>query len=112
VHSYAPDGPSVSGKTLREGRRFTSGRPHHGVAHDRRPHHTGHTPRSSAHDDTIVLNLVGGQHLHFGPEPPTDGNPNWIKTVPGRNWFAALRLYGPTQEFFDRAWTPGDITKT
>jgi hypothetical protein len=55
---------------------------------------------------------VGGQHLHFGPEPPTDGNPNWIKTVPGRNWFAALRLYGPTQEFFDRAWTPGDITKT
>ena len=47
---------------------------------------------------------MGGQHLHFGPEPPTDGNPNWIKTVPGRNWFAALRLYGPTQEFFDRAW--------
>jgi len=33
---------------LREGRRFTSGRPHHGVAHDRRQHHTGHTLEPSA----------------------------------------------------------------
>jgi hypothetical protein len=49
---------------------------------------------------------------HTSSEAPENGSANWIKTVPGRGWFAALRLYGPTQAFFDRAWTPGDITKT
>ncbi|MFE5876420.1 DUF1254 domain-containing protein [Rhodococcus sp. NPDC056506] len=66
---------------------------------------------SIASNQNLTLNADGSADLHFGPEAPADGK-NWIKTVPGRGWFAALRLYGPTQAFFDRRWTPGDITRT
>lgn len=65
---------------------------------------------SIASNQNLTLNADGSADLHFGPDAPDDGK-NWIKTVPGRGWFAALRFYGPTQAFFDRRWTPGDITK-
>jgi hypothetical protein len=29
--------------------------------------------------------------------------------VPGKGWFAILRLYGPLEPWFDRTWIPGDI---
>ncbi len=47
VHSCAPDGPAVSAKTLRECRRFTSGRPDHDVAHDRRQPQTDRASRTT-----------------------------------------------------------------
>jgi hypothetical protein len=47
--------------------------------------------------------------LRFAPERRASGETNWIKTVPGHGWFAALLLQ--TQTFFDRAWLPGEITK-
>ena len=65
---------------------------------------------SIASNAGVDLNPDGSADLHIGPNPP-DGAKNWIQTVPGRGWFAALRLYGPTQDFFDRTWTPGDITR-
>ncbi len=34
-----------------------------------------------------------------------------MKTVPGKGWFAIIRLYGPEQAFFDRSWIPGDFEK-
>jgi hypothetical protein len=33
----------------------------------------------------------------------------WIKTVPGRGWFAYIRIYGPEQAAFDGSWKPDDI---
>ncbi|WP_411073009.1 DUF1254 domain-containing protein [Streptomyces sp. cmx-4-25] len=68
-------------------------------------------PTIASHTN-LHLNDDGSADLHIGPQPPATGTRNWIKTVPGRGWFAGLRLYGPTQEFFDRAWTPGDLTRT
>ena len=56
-------------------------------------------------------NADGSADVYFGPAAPNDTNANWIKTVPGRGYFAALRLYGPTQPFFDRQWRPDDIVK-
>ncbi len=49
---------------------------------------------------------------YFGPELP-DGAPegNWLRTVPGRGWFTLLRLYSPTEAFFDKTWRPGDFEK-
>jgi hypothetical protein len=29
----------------------------------------------------------------------------------GKGWFALLRWYGPTQDFFDRKYKPGDFEK-
>jgi hypothetical protein len=52
----------------------------------------------------------GSVELRFGPQRPDDAEPsNWIQTVPGRAWFAYLRLYAPTQPYFDRTWPLNDI---
>jgi hypothetical protein len=59
----------------------------------------------------LALNKDGSITFQVGPEPPTDGG-NWLKTVPGRGWFAIIRWYGPKQEFFDRRYKPGDFVKT
>jgi hypothetical protein len=53
----------------------------------------------------------GGTDLFFGPTAPPDADGNWIATVPGRGYFAVLRLYGPTEAALDRSWKPGDITR-
>ncbi|MBW2059733.1 MAG: DUF1214 domain-containing protein [Deltaproteobacteria bacterium] len=57
----------------------------------------------------LVAGHYGGFHLYFGPKPPKGKEPNWIQTVPGKSWFAALRLYGPLKPWFEKTWKPGDI---
>lgn len=49
--------------------------------------------------------------LYFGPNAPRDGESRWIKTTPGRGWFAYFRIYGPEAAAFDRSWTPGDFVQ-
>ena len=61
----------------------------------------------SSHD-TLKANADGSVDVHFGPQPPADGG-NWIKTIPGRGWFAYFRWYGPTEEFFDKSWKLPDV---
>jgi hypothetical protein len=36
---------------------------------------------------------------------------NWIPTVPGQAWFTYLRLYAPTEAYFDKTWKLSDIEK-
>lgn len=53
--------------------------------------------------------------LHFGPHPPagkagSGAEKRWIQTLPGKGWFAYLRLYGPEKPAFDGSWKPGDFT--
>lgn len=48
--------------------------------------------------------------LSFGPAPPDDGPERWIQTIPGRGWFAYLRVYAPEATAFDGTWKPGDFT--
>ncbi|MFE7948554.1 DUF1254 domain-containing protein [Streptomyces sp. NPDC057426] len=57
-----------------------------------------------------IADADGTTTVHFGPRRP-DGVPegNWIQTMPGKGWFAVLRLYSPLQAFFDRTWRPGEI---
>jgi hypothetical protein len=47
--------------------------------------------------------------LYFGPTPPQAPESRWIKTVPGRGWFAYIRIYGPDKAAFDGSWKPGDF---
>jgi hypothetical protein len=53
---------------------------------------------------------TGSISLHFGPEQPDNATDRWLQTVPGRGWFAYIRVYGPEQDAFDGRWRPGDIT--
>jgi hypothetical protein len=60
--------------------------------------------------DRPEQNADGSCDVFFGPEAPA-GTPhtNWIQTIPGEGWFTYMRLYGPTQPYFDRTWVPSDI---
>jgi hypothetical protein len=53
----------------------------------------------------------GSTSLYLGPSAPTGMEANWLRTVPGRGYFAILRLYGPTQAAIDKSWRPGDVEK-
>ena len=53
----------------------------------------------------------GSTTLYLGPKAPKGSEGNWLATVPGRGFFAILRLYGPSQAAFDGSWKPGDIER-
>jgi len=61
--------------------------------------------------DMPAQNADGSTELHLGPAAPAGQERNWLATVPGRGYFAVLRLYGPTQAAIDKSWKPGDIEK-
>jgi hypothetical protein len=60
--------------------------------------------------DKPTTNTDGSTDIYFGPTTPGDGK-NWLKTLPDNGFFVILRIYGPTQAFFDETWKPGDIEK-
>ncbi|RAJ05400.1 hypothetical protein LX64_02558 [Chitinophaga skermanii] len=47
--------------------------------------------------------------LYFGPKAPAGKEKQWIKTIPGKGWFAYIRIYGPGEAAFNGAWKPGDF---
>jgi hypothetical protein len=47
--------------------------------------------------------------IYFGPTAPAGSVGRWIKTVPGKGWFAYFRIYGPERAAFDKTWKPGDF---
>lgn len=49
--------------------------------------------------DLPVQNADGSTDLYLGPQAPEGKAKNWLATVPGRGYFAILRLYGPTRGF-------------
>ena len=67
-------------------------------------------PDLGSQSGTVEANPDGSTDIYFGPTAP-DGAPetNWLQTVPGKGWFAILRLYNPLQPFFDKTWRPSEI---
>jgi hypothetical protein len=59
-----------------------------------------------------VKNEDGSIDLFFGPTLP-EGAPesNWIQIIEGRDFLAAVRIYGTGIEFFDQTWKPDDVVK-
>lgn len=55
------------------------------------------------------IDATRGAELYFGPRAPAGKEELWIKTIPGRGWFAYFRIYGPEQSAFDGSWKPGDF---
>jgi hypothetical protein len=58
------------------------------------------------------IDPTGPAVLHFGPMAPTAESAPWIRTTPGRGWFAYIRIYGPEEEAFGGDWRPGDFVLT
>lgn len=59
--------------------------------------------------DKPAQNADGSTDLYLGPKAPQGKRANWLATVPGKGYFAILRLYGPTEAAIDKSWKPGDI---
>jgi hypothetical protein len=61
--------------------------------------------------DKPDANPDGSTELFFGPQAPAGKEGNWLATIPGKGYFAILRLYGPGESALKRTWKPGDIEK-
>jgi hypothetical protein len=59
--------------------------------------------------DTLIYNEDESFDLYFGPKAPAGKEANWIQTVPGKGWFCLLRLYSPTEAWYEGKWLPGEI---
>ena len=57
----------------------------------------------------LQVNADGSVDLYFSPTAPVGKEKNWVKTSPGKAWFALFRAYGPLKPFFDRSWVLPDI---
>ena len=66
-------------------------------------------PSRNSQRDALEVNADGSVDLWFGPAAPSGHEANWIATVPGKCWFAILRLYGPLEAWFDQTWRPGEF---
>ena len=68
-------------------------------------------PSKNSKRDKLIVNADGSVDLYFGPKAPRGKEANWTETVPGKSWFALLRLYGPLEPWFEGAWRPGEFER-
>jgi hypothetical protein len=66
-------------------------------------------PSRQSQRDKMIVNDDGSIDLYYGPEAPAGKEANWTQTVPGKGWFVVLRLYSPTEAWYDKLWRPGEI---
>jgi len=66
-------------------------------------------PSINSQRTPLTYNADGSVDLYFGPEAPEGKENNWIQTVADKGWFCLLRLYSPTEPWYDQTWKPGDI---
>lgn len=66
-------------------------------------------PMISSQDKDLMVNPDKSVDVYFGPKVPQGKENNWIQTIPGKEWFILLRLYGPEKPWFDKTWQPGEI---
>lgn len=70
------------------------------------------TDNSTLHSNMMLdENDDGSVDINLGPTPPDSGETNWVKTNRGKGFFLYFRYYGPTQEFFNKTWRPGDVER-
>jgi hypothetical protein len=59
--------------------------------------------------DNPAANADGSFDIYFGPTAPPGKENNWRRTVPGKGFSVIVRLYGPTEAFYNGSWTPNDL---
>ena len=59
--------------------------------------------------DKPRANADGSYDIFFGPKAPAGHEDMWVKTIPGKGWLGAFRIYGPQAPAFDGTWQLGDI---
>ena len=57
----------------------------------------------------IKVEADGSVKVFVGPEAPQGYEANWIQSNRGEGFFAYLRLYAPTEPYFDKSWKMPDV---
>lgn len=65
-------------------------------------------PSVGSQQKDLVVNTDGSVDVYFGPKAPKE-KVNWIQTLPGNGWNTILRLYSPTEAWFNKTWRPSEI---
>ncbi|NRB36822.1 MAG: DUF1254 domain-containing protein [Rhodobacteraceae bacterium] len=58
-----------------------------------------------------VVNADGSIDVYFAPEAPDGMDQTWVQTIPGNSFFVILRMYGLRQEWLNRNYVPGEVTR-
>jgi hypothetical protein len=66
-------------------------------------------PDKETTQKVYVTNADSSVDVYFGPTAPAGHEANWVQTIPGKDWNAILRAYGPLEPWFDKTWRPGEI---
>lgn len=66
-------------------------------------------PSVGSQTEGIRTNADGSYDIYFGPTAPAGFENNWLETISGKGWFAALRMYGPLEPWINKSWRPGEI---
>ncbi len=53
----------------------------------------------------------GSVKVYIGPKAPAGYENNWVQSNQGEGFFVYLRLYGPTEAYFDKSWVMPDFKK-
>lgn len=69
------------------------------------------SPDLSSTKQGLEANADGSVDIYYGPKPVKGHEQNWVQTNPGEGWFTYFRFYAPTEAFFDKSWTLGDIER-
>jgi hypothetical protein len=57
----------------------------------------------------LQRNGDGSIDVWFGPQAPAGKASNWVETRPDKGWTLVLRLFGPTDAWYAKAWRPGEV---
>ena len=57
----------------------------------------------------LIYNIDGSVDAWFGPNCIEGKESNWVKTIPGCQWYLILRLYYPLETWFNKKWQHGEI---
>jgi hypothetical protein len=66
-------------------------------------------PSVYSSDANLVYNKDGSVDAWFSPELFEAKDINWVKTIPGKQWYMVLRLYYPLESWFRKSWHPGEM---
>ncbi len=68
-------------------------------------------PSVHSHCNKLVSGHDKSVEILFGPEAPESTGKNWIQTMPGKRWYAIVRLYDILPENAAAEWKPGQIIR-
>ncbi len=66
-------------------------------------------PSVGSQSEGFQKNADGSYDVYFAPKAPSGKEGNWLQTIPGKSWFAILRMYGPLEPWINKTWRPGEI---